>query len=544
MYKENNFAVYFAGDAYSTDKKIMGRQSAGKSFMKGMARTWPRQDLVGLGPAIGGGKAMASQLKNDGHLGRVHWSPVPNLEPVKKIGALYYPSPAPKDLAHLRNMTDSSGFSLMGVTFTLSSNSATDQVADLILPPFKPWDALICISECAKTFTVKLHQEMKDWWTSQLGPIKFNNPQLPVIFLGVDAPFFAPQPGRKHLARQSLAIADDHCVYLFSGRLSFHAKANPAAMYRALEKAAQKNKIICIEAGVFPSEAIKQSFLLAQKKLAPNVKFLWVDGQDNAKYQQAWQAADVFISLADNIQETFGLTPVEAMAAGMPVIVADWNGYKETVREGVDGFRIPTVLPPEGMGEDLAIRHAMDIDNYDYFIGRVSLSTVVEPLALELAVSKLAAEPLLRESMGQAGLQRVQQVFDWPIILQQYVQLSNELAIIREKDGNMASFPWPQRSDPFKRFADFSTTTLKGNQIINSKVDARARLKDLFELSMVNYGFDSQQLPQQTIWQLLETLETRGNLSVNTLLNDSGSASATGVRCLMWLWKFDLVSVN
>jgi hypothetical protein len=284
--------------------------------------------------------------------------------------------------------------------------------------------------------------------------------------------------------------------------------------------------------------------LLAQKKLAPNVKFLWVDGQDNAKYQQAWQAADVFISLADNIQETFGLTPVEAMAAGMPVIVADWNGYKETVREGVDGFRIPTVLPPEGMGEDLAIRHAMDIDNYDYFIGRVSLSTVVEPQALELAVSKLAAEPLLRESMGQSGLQRVKEVFDWPIILQQYVQLSNELAIIREKDGNKASFPWPQRSDPFKRFADFSTTTLKGNQTISSKVDARARLKDLFDLSMVNYGFDNQQLPQQTIWQLLETLETRGSLSVNTLLNDSGSASAVGVRCLMWLWKFDLVSVN
>lgn len=35
----------------------------------------------------------------------------------------------------------------MGVTFTLSSNGAMDHVADLVLPPFKPWDAMICISQ-------------------------------------------------------------------------------------------------------------------------------------------------------------------------------------------------------------------------------------------------------------------------------------------------------------------------------------------------------------------------------------------------------------
>jgi len=30
MIRENNFAIYYAGDAYSTARKIMGRQSAGK----------------------------------------------------------------------------------------------------------------------------------------------------------------------------------------------------------------------------------------------------------------------------------------------------------------------------------------------------------------------------------------------------------------------------------------------------------------------------------------------------------------------------------
>ena len=44
-----NFAIYFAGDAYSTANKIMGRQSAGKAFMKGVARTWAYGVVRGVG---------------------------------------------------------------------------------------------------------------------------------------------------------------------------------------------------------------------------------------------------------------------------------------------------------------------------------------------------------------------------------------------------------------------------------------------------------------------------------------------------------------
>jgi alpha-1,3/alpha-1,6-mannosyltransferase len=41
-------------------------------------------------------------------------------------------------------------------------------------------------------------------------------------------------------------------------------------------------------------------------------------------------------------QEHFGYVPIEAMAAGRPVVVADSGGPKETVVEGVTGF----VRPP------------------------------------------------------------------------------------------------------------------------------------------------------------------------------------------------------
>ena len=44
------------------------------------------------------------------------------------------------------------------------------------------------------------------------------------------------------------------------------------------------------------------------------------------------------------MQETFGLTPIEAMACGVPQVVADWDGYRETVVEGETGFRVPTYV--------------------------------------------------------------------------------------------------------------------------------------------------------------------------------------------------------
>lgn len=540
-----NFALYYAGDAYSTAAKIMGRQSAGRSMMKGLARTWPEGVVAGVGPGAQGGRSMLAQLQADGFSGGVRWSQLPDMRAAVEAGTVYYPSPGPGELLHLRNRVQPDAFSVMAVTYTLSSNDALDRVAEWVLPPHRPWDALICISDCAKTLALQLQAEMRDWWGAQAGSMRFNTSQLPVIPLGVDVPFFAPQPAQRASAREALGIRSEEVAFLFSGRLSFHAKANPAALYRALEQAAQRSPVVCVEAGIFPNEAIAQAFVAAQKALAPTVRFIHVHGRDEECYRQAWQAADVFASLADNIQETFGLTPVEAMAAGLPVIVADWNGYKETIRDGVDGFRIPTVLPPAGVGEDLALRHALEEDSYDRYIGRTSMATVVEPRALALAVHRLATDSALRQEMGAAGLQRAQQVFDWPVVLRQYVALAAELAAIRAQAAPHEKAPraWPQRADPFARFAHFASATLRGDWPVQALPDASARLRLLLDLSMANYVLDPRVLSRESLAAVLAVLQTDVAHTVNSVLQAAGQASPAGMRALMWLWKFDLVAV-
>ena len=543
MTNSPSFAIYYAGDAYSTSNKIMGRNSAGKAFMRGVARKWPVGIVHGLGQGVHTAKAMMNQLSGDGFSGQLKWIELPNWAALGKVGALYYPAPIAKDFAYSRNTFNSSAFSFMGVTHTLSSNNSMDQVAELVLPPFKPWDAMICTSQAALNFSTRLQDEMKTWWSAQTGATRFSAPQLPVIPLGIDCPAFAPQHVQRESARAALGMGVQEVAFLFSGRLSFHAKANPAPMYQALEQAAQVAPVVCVEAGVFPNEAIRDSFFAAQKLLAPSVRFIWVDGQDELRYQQAWQSADVFMSLSDNIQETFGLTPVEAMAAGLPVLVSDWNGYKDTVRDGIDGFRIPTILPPAGVGGDLAMRHALGLDTYDFYIGRASLATVVEPAALAQACIRLATQPELRASMGAAGLSRATLEFDWPVILQRYAQLGNELAKIRLSAGPQAPEPWVQRADPFERFGHFPSHTLAGNSVVFAQPGAQSRLSDLLGLAMVNYAFEASMLPPEMITALLTALDKSGSQTINTLLTASGASTPVGVRCLMWLWKFNLIQI-
>jgi len=119
---------------------------------------------------------------------------------------------------------------------------------------------------------------------------------------------------------------------------------------------------------------------------APSVKVQFLDGNDRPLVDRVWAGADVFISLVDNIQETFGITPIEAMAAGLPVVMSDWDGYRASARDGVEGFLIPTLLPPPGSGWLMAQRHIMSMDSYQDYTGVVAMHTAVDISAASAAL--------------------------------------------------------------------------------------------------------------------------------------------------------------
>jgi hypothetical protein len=198
--------------------------------------------------------------------------------------------------------------------------------------------------------------------------------------------------------------------------------------------------------------------------LAPSVRTLFTDGRRVDSLRESWAAADIFVSLADNIQETFGLTPIEAMAAGLPVVVSDWDGYKHTIRDGIDGFRIPTWMPAAGLGQHLAARHEFGMDNYDRYCGLSAQDVSVDGSVLRAVLTRLVNDASLRASLGMAGQERARKQYDWSVVFGLYQQLITELTSRRnmphaeQVDQRLAAVKSsPRRIDPYLAFASYAT---------------------------------------------------------------------------------------
>ena len=77
--------------------------------------------------------------------------------------------------------------------------------------------------------------------------------------------------------------------------------------------------------------------IAAEEGVAELVTFAGRRGREALKYY--YSAADVFVTTP--WYEPFGITPVEAMACGTPVVGANVGGIKFTVRDGETGYLVP-----------------------------------------------------------------------------------------------------------------------------------------------------------------------------------------------------------
>ena len=111
-----------------------------------------------------------------------------------------------------------------------------------------------------------------------------------------------------------------------------------------------------------------------------SVTFAGRKGREELKYFYA--AADIFITTP--WYEPFGITPLESMACGTPVIGADVGGIKYSVLDGKTGL----LVPPK------------------------------DPRALAEKINELRLRRPVLEEMGRNGIKRVQALFTWQRVAQ------------------------------------------------------------------------------------------------------------------------------
>ncbi|MFO0808665.1 MAG: glycosyltransferase family 4 protein [Gemmataceae bacterium] len=559
-------ALYYDDDAYvelvqgSPEQKavgrpmgLMGRQVAGKAFLDAMLVHTRVEELVGLTFNDPSAKSFAASCRSapcpaapkrrfrvvDGRRFFREFAPAP------PASVLHVPEPAGARFAWARRHAAPGRFCLSGVTHTLSSTRAVDQLRDLMLAPFEPYDTLICTSRAVVRMVRAVTDTFADYLRDRFGGTPTLRPRLAMIPLGVDTDRYRPaRPEERSAIRTTLGIADDEVVVLFVGRLSFHAKAHPFPLFAGLERATRatgkKVRLLC--AGWAANDATKKVFVDGVQAFAPTVRTDFVDGTRADLRFAVWHAADVFASPSDNIQETFGLVMIEAMAAGLPVVATDWDGYRDLVVHGETGFLAPTTMV-RGATRDATAQHLMGELNYDHYLATCNQGTTVDIAATADAFSRLLVDAGLRRQMGEAGRRRVLARFDWRHVVRAYEDLWQEMDAERlaraaePPAAGPAIYPAPEQT-----FASYPTTWLDDADTVEATPGAVERLRQILASSLCNYVPGNRSTDVNVLSELLAAAATACPVAdLDTICQRAGCGPTSSRASVAWLLKYDLL---
>ena len=223
--------------------------------------------------------------------------------------------------------------------------------------------------------------------------------------------------------------------------------------------------------------------------------------------QQALLASDLVLSLVDNIQETFGLSIAEAMAAGKPVVASNWDGYRDLVRDGLDGFLIPSRWDEQAdvVSFPLAWTQKLEINSFPYVSGSLAQLVQVDLAAAEAAVLTLLTQPALARAMGRAARRRAIEQFSADRVLARFAELFEELACRRKTAEDETVLSPPVRLDPVRCFAGYAShdqpfhnQSLYGTELPEVLLQARQPFCDQLSRSLPDgAAFDWRQLMQR-----------------------------------------------
>ena len=311
-------------------------------------------------------------------------------------------------------------------------------------------DAIICSSNCGKQVLLNCFSSLQS--NLKIPPAKV---QLRVIPLGIDVGIGRAE---RSTARQSLNLNKNEIIALCFGRFSDFDKMDLFPLLQAFRRINPHGKPWrLILAGALHEPTYLEMTKLWTKalKLDDNTTFIVDPGYD-AK-SNLFAAADFFVSIADNVQETFGLTLLEAMDAGLPLLVSDFDGYSELCSDEV-GIRVPTRW---GRVDPLQEIHAVMDERTAHRLAAQSLS--VDVPALAKGMETLFRDQKSRQKMSTASRKRFDEHFEHKRLIGSLESLWDELkADFKPVDTR----PDPMSMRVFDTFSHYVTGFIKDDDMV------------------------------------------------------------------------------
>jgi len=200
-----------------------------------------------------------------------------------------------------------------------------------------------------------------------------------VVYHGIDADRF--RPTNKAEIKRRLGYRETDFIVLFVGKM--HPVKDPLTLVRSIHRVVKTNRnvyLAMIGAGELYQEVRNEILRL---DLFDHVRLL---GQvDDVKLRLWYNASDLFV--LTSVSEAFGMTLLEAMASGLPVIASNRRACPEIIQNA-------GILFNQGDYRDLTEK-----------------------------IMELFNDKVLLKKLAKAGLRRVKETFSWNDKVNQYFTL-------------------------------------------------------------------------------------------------------------------------
>ncbi len=465
-----------------------------------------------------------------------------------KYHVLHKPDLGLDDILQLRHTLGKPLAPATAMNHTLSYGFLMAQWMELLLGHVLSCDALVCTSRASREVVEKTFELLSERLSTQVGAhVPPFRGRLEIIPLGVDVDYWRPDTD-KAKAKKLLELPEHSCLILCPARFSTSDKMDLRPLLLVIRRLVAMLAPDCFRVVLVGDEKPEHESILIQEfvdklQLTAAVR---IDTQgDPSRIRQYYGAADVFVSIPDNIQETFGLTVVQAMACGLPAVVSDWNGYKDTVVHQETGLRVHTHWAEcDSRISDLSHLRAWTVDHL-----LLAQSVSVDMDELVTVLHRLIIDPRLRHRWGEAGRKRAEQVYAWPVVIRQYRELWDQC---QERFGHTDLQEWirtdhasilsPQYFRQFRHYpseivsaeTNLALTTAGAEELSGANPPGRMSLPPVMRQVFPPAVF------QALISRLSQWPVTFGSL-VAGATDETGHPPDLVARQIMWMMKYGIV---
>jgi len=174
--------------------------------------------------------------------------------------------------------------------------------------------------------------------------------RVAVINPGVDLNYYAPhdKESARNNIRRELGINTDELIIIFAA-MNFEIKGLDDVLFSLAKLKAQNKKFKLIVVG--KGNIDKYTKLAKHARIFSDVIF--TGPLNREKLRTIYVAGDIYIMLSKF--DTFGMVVLEAMAAGLPVVISKNVGAKDIVRESENGFIVSDTSDADYIASKIAL---------------------------------------------------------------------------------------------------------------------------------------------------------------------------------------------